>query len=126
MENLRISETDYVRLVLAAYRQTPTTIGRVHPPDRLSAAELYNRGIPVDVVENALVLGAVRRLYRNLSDPPLRPVRSLYYFRGLIDEVLDLKAQPKTKGAYFQYFQYLRFKIKTFDQAKLRFQSQKT
>src|SRR5215813_12919896 len=114
VENQSMSKDDYVRRVLAAYCQTPTTIGRVRPPDRLLAAQLYQRAIPLTVVENALLLGAVRRLYRDLDAPPLAPVRSLHYFRGLIQEVLSLDVSPS-------YFQYLRYKIKNFEQAKQRF-----
>lgn len=125
MEN--ITENDYIRQVLTAYCQTPTTIGRANRQDRLLAARFYQRQIPVDVIENAFVLGAVRRLYRDPQDPPLPPVRSLHYFSGLVEEVLNLKTHPKTKSAYFGYFQYLRYKIKTFDQFRQRFlQSQKT
>ena len=124
MEN--ITQNDYVRRVLTAYCQTPTTAGRVHRQDRLLAARFYQRHIPLDVIENAFVLGAVRRLYRDPDNLPLPPVRSLYYFCGLIEEVLDLKTHPKTKSAYSRYFEYLQHKIKTFDQFKRRFtESQK-
>lgn len=115
MQNASISETDYVRQVLDAYRQTPTTAGRVLRQDRLLAAQLYRRGIPLTVVENALVLGAYRRLYRDLDASPLAPVRSLHYFHGLIEEILAMKVCPSG------YFQYLRYRIKTFEQAKERF-----
>jgi len=127
MENIPIRETDYVRQILAAYCQTPTTTARANRQDRLLAARFYKRHIPLDIIENAFVLGAVRRLYRDPDDLPLPPVRSLHYFCGLIEEVLDLKTNPKTKSAYLGYFQYLRYKVKTFDQAKQRFiQSQNT
>src|SRR5438034_641784 len=78
------------------------------PPDSTNATS------PSMVIENAFVLGAVRRLYRDPDDLPLPPVRSLHYFCGLIEEVLDLKTNPKTKSAYLGYFQYLRYKVKTF------------
>ena len=124
MEN--ITQNDYVRRVLTAYGQTPTTAGRVNRQDRLLAARFYQRRIPLDVIENAFVLGAVRRLYRDPDNLPLPPVRSLYYFCALIEEVLDLKTHPKTRSAYFRYFEYLRHKIKVFDPFKQRFrQSQK-
>ena len=124
MEN--ITQNDYVRRVLTAYGQTPTTAGRVNRQDRLLAARFYQRRIPLDVIENAFVLGAVRRLYRDPDNLPLLPIRSLHYFCGLIDEVLDLKTHPKTRSAYPRYFEYLRHKIRVFDPSKLRFsQSQK-
>ena len=55
---------DYVRKVLEAYRNTPGTCGNLRRPDRLLAIQLYQRGIPLNKVENALVLAAVRRLIR--------------------------------------------------------------
>ena len=125
MEN--ISENAYIRQVLTAFCQTPTTIGRANRQDRLLAARFYRRQVPLDVIENALLLGAVRRLYRDPNDLPLAPVRSLHYFCALIDEVCDLKTHPKTRSTYPRYFEYLRYKIKTFDELKQQFlQSQKT
>jgi hypothetical protein len=125
MEN--ISENDYLRQVLAAYCKTPTTVGRANRQDRLLASRFYQRRIPLDVIENALILGAVRRLYRDPNDPPLAPVRSLHYFCALVEEVQNLKTHPKTRSAYFGYFQYLQYKIKTFEQFRQRFkQSQNT
>jgi hypothetical protein len=119
MEN--ITQHDYVRRVLTAYCLTPTTAGRVHPQDRLLAARFYQRHIPLDIIENAFVLGAVRRLYRDPDNLPLLPIRSLHYFCGLIEKVRGLKTHPKTSSAYVRYFEYLRHKIRVFDPSKLRF-----
>ena len=105
----------YVRRVLAAYRQTPGSTGRVRSADRLLATQLYARGVPLDVVENAFILGAARRLYRkDPNAPPLPPARSLHYFLPLIDEISRLKVSPG-------YFQHLRCKIDTFDEARQAF-----
>jgi hypothetical protein len=97
-------QEEYVRQVLEAYRKTPGTMGTVHRPDRILAAQLYQRGVALSVVENALVLAAVRRLIRPANTPPLGTVRSLAYFLPVIEEVLDLKVSPG-------YFQYLRHKL---------------
>jgi hypothetical protein len=48
-------------------------------------------------VENALLLAAARRLFRDSNAPPLGLIRSLAYFAPVIDEVLDLKRKPKTQ-----------------------------
>ena len=109
------SQNDYVQQVLTAYCHTPTTAGRANRQDRLLAVRFYERHIPLDVIKNAFVLGAVRRLYRDPDNPPLLPVRSLYYFCGLIEEVLNLKTDPKTRSTYLRYFEYLRYRIKTFE-----------
>ena len=97
-------QEEYVRQVLEAYRKTPGTMGTVRRADRLLAAQLYERGISVSVIENALVLAATRRLVRPVDASPLGTVRSLAYFLPVIEEVLDLRVSQ-------DYFQYLRYKL---------------
>jgi hypothetical protein len=95
---------DYVRKVLEAYRNTPGTCGNLRRPDRLLALQLYQRGVPLSKVENALVLAAVRRLIRPADAPPLSTVRSLAYFLPVIEEVLETEVGE-------EYFQYARQKL---------------
>jgi len=45
---------EYIRRVLEAYRKTPGTMGTVRRPDRVLAEQLYQPGVSVSVVENAL------------------------------------------------------------------------
>ena len=99
-----LSQEEYVRQVLEAYRKTPGTIGTVRRADRLLATQLYERGISVSVIEHAFVLAATRRLVRPVDASPLGTVRSLAYFLPVIEEVLDLRVSP-------DYFQYLRYKL---------------
>jgi hypothetical protein len=94
----------YVRQVLEAYRKTPGTMGTVRRADRLLAAQLYQRGLSLKVIENALVLAATRRLIRPSEAPPLGPIRSLAYFLPVIEEVLASRVSP-------EYFEYLRYKL---------------
>ena len=101
---MEISKKDYIRKVLDAYRRTPGTTRVVRRNDRLLAAVLYDRGVPVTTVENALVLAASRRIFRSPDAPPLQPIRSLYYLLPVIDEVLQLHISQ-------DYFRYLRFHI---------------
>jgi hypothetical protein len=104
VEETRPYQEEYVRQVLDAYRKTTGTIGTVRRPDRLLAAQLHQRGVPLATVENALVLAAARRLIRPAGAPPLNTIRSLAYFLPVIDEVLSLGIHP-------DYFRYLRHKI---------------
>lgn len=98
---------EYVRRVLEAYRKTPGTMGTVRRPDRKLAAQLFQRGISLTVVENALVLAATRRMIRRPDALPLGMVRSLAYFLPVIEEVLELPVSH-------DYFQYLRQKLQRF------------
>jgi hypothetical protein len=95
---------EYVQRVLAAYRSTPGTTGTIRRPDRLLALELYERGVPLMLIENAMVLAAARRLIRRVGAPPLNTIRSLAYFIPVIEEIPTLRVNP-------DYFQYLRHKI---------------
>ena len=104
VEEKPISREEYIQKVLGAYRQTPGTAGIVRHPDRLLAAQLHERGVPLRTVENALVLAAARRLARSTGSPPLGTIRSLAYFSAVIEEVLTLPVSP-------DYFQHLRRKI---------------
>jgi hypothetical protein len=97
-------QEEYIREVLEAYRKTPGTMGTVRHADRLLAAQLYQRGLSVKVIENALVLAAARRLIRPADAPPLGTIRSLAYFLPVIEEVLELRVSPN-------YFDYLRRKL---------------
>jgi hypothetical protein len=97
-------QEEYVRQVLEAYRKTPGTMGTVRRADRILAAQLYQRGLSVRVIENALVLAATRRLIRPADAPPLGTIRSLAYFLPVIEEVVGLRVSP-------DYFDYLRHKL---------------
>jgi len=97
-------QQEYIRQVLEAYRKTPGTMGTVRRPDRVLAAQLYQRGISVSVIENAFVLAATRRLMRPADAPPLGTIRSLAYFVPVIEEVLELRVSP-------DYFHYLRHRL---------------
>src|SRR5579863_5395291 len=97
-------QEEYIRRVLEAYRKTPGTAGTVRHPDRVLAAQLYQRGVSVSVIENAFVLAAARRLMRPADAAPLGRIRSLAYFLPVIEEVLGMRVSP-------DYFQHVRRKL---------------
>ena len=97
-------QEQYIHRVLEAYRNTPCTTGTVLRPDRTLAAQLFQRGVPVSVIENAFVLAAMRRLMRPADAPPLGAIRSLAYFLPVIEEVLELRVSQ-------DYFHHLRHKL---------------
>jgi len=97
-------QEEYIRQILEAYRKTPGTMGTVRRADRMLAAQLYQRGLSVQVIGNALLLAAARRLMRPADAPPLGTIRSLAYFLPVIAEVLDMRVSP-------EYFQHVRRKL---------------
>lgn len=102
-----MEQRDYVWRLMVAYRTTAGTCGVVRPAGRLLAAQLYERGVPIEAVENAFTLATVRRLMRPEGSTPLGTVRSLAYFLPVIEEVLEMKVGPN-------YYRYLRGKLDRF------------
>lgn len=106
-----MDQCEYVRRVLEAYRLTPGTACAARRADRLFAAQLYDRGVPLTTVEDALVLAAARRSVRPVDAPPFGAIRSLAYFAPVIEEVLQLKVGP-------EYFRHLRNKLQRSNPAR--------
>lgn len=92
----------YVQSVLAMYRLMPGTTGRIRRSDRLLAASLHDRAVPLPTVSAALLLAAARRIFR--SGEPLSPIATMHYIRPVIEELLAQPADP-------HYIDYLRHKL---------------
>lgn len=102
-----LSRDSYVKQSLELYRCVPGTLGRIRREDRLLAADLHDRGIPLSTLEAAFVLAAARRCYRPPNAHPLAPIRSMHYFLPVIEEILDNPPAP-------EYLAYLKSKIKQY------------
>lgn len=95
----------YLAAVLILYVDLPDTPLRAGPRDQWLARQLYQQGVPISLVESALLLGSLRRLMRPTDLPPLSPIRSLAYFQPVI---IELQQQPLPAG----YLDYLRIKLR--------------
>jgi hypothetical protein len=84
----------YVEAVLTQYRRTQGTVGHVRPHDRKLAHQLFDQGVPLSVVLSAFTLAVVRRGYRPQDAPPLDTIRTLHYFRPLIEEIIQQPLDP--------------------------------
>ena len=95
----------YAASVLTLYVGLPDTPLRASASDQWLARRLYDDRVPLHVVETALLLGSLRRLIRPGEAPRLSPIRSLAYFRPVIDE---LRVHPAPEG----YLDYLHLKLR--------------
>ena len=96
---------DYVTAVVTLYMDMPDTPMRVSASDQWLARHFYQDGVPLETVETALLLGSLRRLIRPADTPRLAPIRSLAYFRPVIEE---LQQNPAPEN----YRDYLRLKLR--------------
>jgi hypothetical protein len=92
----------YVQQILAFYRATPGTRGRVRTADRRLAEKLYEEAISARLVREALLLAAARRAARSPDAEPLQPIVSLHYFLPVLRE---LRAEP-IDPEYVEYVEY--------------------
>jgi len=74
-------------------------------PDQHRARVWFDRGVPLEVVETALLLACLRRKARPNDVPPLPRIHSLAYFQPVVEELL---VHPAPAG----YLQYLRLKLR--------------
>src|ERR1035437_5556235 len=95
----------YVAAVLTLYVDLPDTPLRASVPDQRHARIWFDRGVPLEVAETAILLACLRRRARPTDVPPLPRIRSLAYFHPVIEELLD---HPAPAG----YLPYLRIKLR--------------
>lgn len=103
----------YVEALLERYLWLPGTPMRTSRRDRHLAGCLYERGLPLAIIQSALLLGAARRAFRSESAPALPPIRTLHYFLPIVDELLE---QPVDAD----YSEYLEKKLSPLADAKDR------
>jgi hypothetical protein len=95
----------YVSSVLTLYVDLPETPLRASAHDQRQARHWFDRGVPLAVVETALLLASLRRLTRPGDAPPLSRIRSLAYFHPVVEELLENPAPDA-------YLHYLRLKLR--------------
>jgi hypothetical protein len=95
----------YIAAALTLYVDLPDTPLRASTQNQWLAHKLYERGVPLALVESALLLASLRRLFRPPDLPPLPPIRSFAYFQPVI---IELQQNPLPDG----YLDYLRLKLR--------------
>ncbi len=95
---------EFTGSVIRIYLSLPETPQRAARIDWILANHLFDRKIGIATIQNALILGSVRRLARSPEMPTLGPIRSLNYFVPIIEELLE---QPLPAG----YGEYLQRKL---------------
>jgi hypothetical protein len=94
----------YRQALLELYLRLPDTPRRLSRFDLRLVRQLWERQIPVNLIETALLLASARRDARPANALPLGPIRSLHYFLPVIEELL---ANPVPTS----YVAYLRSKV---------------
>ncbi|HXY77788.1 MAG TPA: hypothetical protein VEH47_03190 [Candidatus Acidoferrales bacterium] len=94
----------YRQTLIALYLRLPDTPRRLSRFDLRLLDQLWQRQVPLTLIETAFLLASVRRAARRPDAMPLGPIRSLHYFVPLVEELL---ANPVPES----YLTYLRSKV---------------
>jgi hypothetical protein len=100
-----LSRSAYVEAVLRLYRNAPGLLGHVRRADLELARELHRRGVPLQLVDDAITVACCRRVIR--AGPPLEHVRTLHYFLPVLAELAAGELDP-------DYVSYLRLALQRF------------
>ena len=111
----------YVSSVLTLYVDLPDTPLRDSVPDQRQARIWFDRGVPVEVVETALLLACLRRKARPSDVPPLPRVRSLAYFQPVVEELQEHPAPGGYPVPAPQPTQYHRHRRQDLEAAPVHF-----
>jgi hypothetical protein len=97
-------EESYVGSVRKRFMILGCTTGHFSPSDERLASSLEQKGIPLAVIEDAMLIGACRKYVSWLNSGPSAPIASLHYFEPIIEEVLE---RPFPTG----YRDYMRLQV---------------
>ena len=94
----------YVDSVRDTFLSLGCTSGRFGPSEQRQAMDFEKRGIALEVLTDAMLLGACRKYVAWLNKGPSEPIASIRYFDALVEEVQE---RPFPAG----YREYMRLEV---------------
>ena len=95
---------DYVASVRQAFLQPSCVQGRFSATDECLARHWHSCAVPLETVQNAILLGCARKSMALIEQPTGSPIRNLHYFQPLLEELLA--ATPQSCPP--EYWQHVR------------------
>ncbi len=94
-------QKSYVDAVRESFLALGCTSGKFSPADMAATRDLHRRGIPLALIQDAMLLGACRKYESWFEGQALEPIRSLAYFESIIAEIQE-KPFPPGYPAYLR------------------------
>lgn len=104
------SEVEFVRRVREAFLMPACVQSSFTAADEKIAVNLHRRGISLQQVQRAILLGCARKYISAINHDVRQPITSLQYFLGTVDEVVETTI-PES------YWENLRRKVVRMEQA---------
>ena len=97
-----MNRQQYLQEVIQDYLASPDTPSKARRRDWAIATTFFQMGIPIATISHAIRLATLRRHRRDPDLGRLEPIRSLAYFRPLIEHICQ---EPHDPG----YVEYTRW-----------------
>lgn len=94
-----VKESGFVEEARSRLLKYPIVRSSFGAADQKLARELFRKGVSLEQLERALLLGLTRKYVSSLNSLSSSPIHSLGYFLPLLDEV----AQTETSDRYWEY-----------------------
>ena len=94
-----VEESGFVQQVRTSFLKYPIVRSSFGAADEKLARELFCKGVSVEQLDRALLLGLSRKYVSSLNSLGSSPIYSLSYFLTLLDEV----AETETSDRYWEY-----------------------
>jgi hypothetical protein len=98
------ADGSYVDVIKSRFVALGCTVGKFSVRDAQFAQALQRRGVPLETVQDALLMGAIRKYVSWLNGGSPQPIASLAYFAAVVSEI-----QERPFPA--DYREYLRMKV---------------
>ena len=105
-----LEQKAYIRSIRGCFLSLGCASGTFGAANVAAATELYRRGIPFSVIEEAMLMGACRKYSCWLQGQALQPIQNMTYFLSIVDEIQE---EPLPPG----YSAHLRTKVKQLAEA---------
>lgn len=94
----------YLDAIKSSFVAIGCTVGKFSARDAQFALDLQRRGVPLEIVRDALLMGAIRKYISWLNGGLPQPILSLAYFEALVSEIHE-------RPLAADYREYLRRKV---------------
>ena len=96
---------EYVTAIRNTFLSLGCTTARFGPPEQRQTLEFQKRGVPLEVLTDAMFIAACRKFVAWLNNGQSQPIGSMRYFENVVEEVQERPFPP-------EYRDHIRFEVR--------------
>jgi hypothetical protein len=103
-ESVADDSTEFIGAIRKMLQDRACIKSSASAADEILAREWSDRGIKLELIEQAIIIGCIRKYVSWRNNQTRSMIASLKYFAPILEEVLTMKADP-------EYWAYLRYRL---------------